>query len=146
MDLKILFFLDGIFSGTFFNMFRIFLVHRNNFCKPFPVYKGRKIRNVQFKMKQCRSCVNSYIKSFSGNTNTVVNAEKMLSISAFVTCESKSNLTIFPISLIKKLLLCVISCNFVIVVLIAVVSLSLISNKLDCDTNLLMLMSLFNFK
>ena len=66
-------------------------------------------------------------------------AEKMASLSAFVTCESKSNLTI---SLIRKLLFRDIFCSFLIMVLITIVSLSLSSNKLgnifNCDINLLM--------
>ena len=73
-------------------------------------------------------------------------AEKVPSISALVAFESKSNLKIFPTSLIKKLVFCYVSCNFLIMVLITIVPLSLNSNKLDnnvnCDTNLLMPMSL----
>ena len=57
----------------------------------------------------------------------------------------KKTLTIFPTSLIKKLLFRHISCNFLIMGLITIVSLSLSSNKLgsnfNCDTNLLMAMS-----
>ena len=68
--------------------------------------------------------------------------EKMPSLLAFVACESKNNLKIFPFSLIKKLLFRYISCNFLIMVFIIIVSLSLSSNKLgnnlNCDTNLLM--------
>ena len=63
-------------------------------------------------------------------------------LSIFVACESKSNLTIFPTSLMNKLLFRDISCNFLIMVLIKIVPLSLSSNKLgnncNCDTNLLM--------
>ena len=61
-------------------------------------------------------------------------AENMRSLSAFVACESKSNLTVFSASLIKKFLFRYISCNFLI-------PLSLSSSKLDnnfnCDTILL---------
>ena len=68
-------------------------------------------------------------------------AKIMLSLSAFVPCKSKSNLTIFPTSLIKKLLFRDISCDFLIIVLITIVSSSLSLNKLgnnfNCDTNLL---------
>ena len=65
----------------------------------------------------------------------------MASLSAFVTCESKSNLTIL---LIKKLLFRDISCNFLIMVLITIASLSLSSNKLgnNVNNNLLMPLSL----
>ena len=28
------------FSGIFSNIFRVFLVHQNNLCKPFSFYKG----------------------------------------------------------------------------------------------------------
>ena len=68
-------------------------------------------------------------------------AEKMASLSAFVTCESKSNLTIL---LIRKLLFRDISCNFLIMVLITIASLSLSSNKLgnNVNNNLLMPLSL----
>ena len=63
---------------------------------------------------------------------------------AFVACESKRNLIIFPISLIKKPLFCDICCNL-LMVLITIVSLSLSSNKLgnifNCDINLLMPLS-----
>ena len=63
-----------------------------------------------------------------------------------VACESKKNLTIFPTSLIKKLLFRHISGNFLIMLLITIASLFLSSNKLDsifnCDTNLLMTLSL----
>ena len=52
-----------------------------------------------------------------------------------MACESKKNLTIFPTSLIKKLLFRHISGNFLIMLLITIVSLSLSSNKLG-DTNL----------
>ena len=62
-----------------------------------------------------------------------------------VACESKKNLTIFPTSAIKKLLFPHISGNFLIMVLVTIVSLSLSSIKLgnnfNCDTNLLMTMS-----
>ena len=72
-------------------------------------------------------------------------AEKMPSVLTFVACESKRNLTIFPISLIKKILFRDVSCNFLIMLLIAIVSLPLSSNKLgynfNSDTNLLMLIS-----
>ena len=53
----------------------------------------------------------------------------MLSVSAFVNCDGKSNLTIFPTSLIKKLLFRGITCNFLITVLITIVSLSLKSDS-----------------
>ena len=69
-------------------------------------------------------------------------AEKKPSLSGFVACETKSKLTVFPTSLIKKLLFRDISCNFLIMVLITIRSLSLSSNRLgnnfNCDTNLLM--------
>ena len=72
-------------------------------------------------------------------------AQKMPSLSAFVACESKSNLIIFPASIIKKLLFHDTSLKFLIMVLVAIVSLSLYSNELDndcyCYTNLLMLIS-----
>ena len=62
-----------------------------------------------------------------------------------MACESKKNLTIFPTSLIKKLLFRHISGNFLIMLLITIVSLSLSSNKLgnnfNYDANLLMAMS-----
>ena len=74
--------------------------------------------------------------------------EKMPPLLAFVACESKNNLKIFPFSLIKKLLFRYISCNFLIMVFIIIVSLSLSSNKLgnnlNCDTNLLMPTCLLN--
>ena len=66
------------FSRTFLNMFRMFLVCQNNFCKACFFYKGifllksRNLRNVLFKIKPCISCINFYIKSFSGSTNTIV--------------------------------------------------------------------------
>ena len=64
-----------------------------------------------------------------------------------MACESKSNLTICPTSLMNKLLFRDISCSFLIIVLIVTVSLSLSSNKLgnnfnNCDNNLLMPMPL----
>ena len=69
-------------------------------------------------------------------------AEKMSLLSPFVACESKSNLTIFPTSLIKKLLFGGTSCNILIMVLITIVSWTLSSNEFCnnfyCDTNLLM--------
>ena len=69
-------------------------------------------------------------------------AEKIPSLSVFVACESKSNLTIFSTLVIKKCLCRDISCNFLIMVLISFVSLSLSSNKLvnnfNCGTRLLM--------
>ena len=72
-------------------------------------------------------------------------AKNMPSLSAFVPCESKSSLTTFPTSLIKKLLFPDISCNFLIMVLITILPLSVSSNILDnnfkCDTNLLMPLS-----
>ena len=57
-------------------------------------------------------------------------AEKMPSLSAFVDCELKNKLIIFPTSLIKKLLFHDISCNFLffliliflIMVLVAIAS------------------------
>ena len=68
------------------------------------------------------------------------------SLSAFVACESKSDITIFPTSLMNKLLFRYISCSFLIMVLITTVSLSLSSNKLgnnfNYDTSLLMPMLL----
>ena len=68
------------------------------------------------------------------------------SLLTFVACESKSNRTVFPTSLMNKLLFCDISCKFLIMVLITTVPLSLSSNKLvnnfNCDTNLLMPISL----
>ena len=73
-------------------------------------------------------------------------AEKMPSLLLFVACESRSNFTIFPTSLTEKLLFRDMSCNFLTVMLIAIVSLSLSSNKLgnnfNCHTNLLIPMSL----
>ena len=72
-------------------------------------------------------------------------AEKMPSLSSFVVSESKSNLTIFPISLFKNLLFCDISCNFLLMVLIKIVSFFPGSNKLansfNCDPGLQMPMS-----
>ena len=70
--------MQGVFSGTFLNMLRTYLVRQNKFCEFFSFYKGffswksRKLRKVQFKMKPCRTCINFYIKSFSRSTNTVV--------------------------------------------------------------------------
>ena len=43
-------------------------------------------------------------------------------LSAFLACESKSNLKIFSTSLINKRLFCDISCNFLITVLISCLS------------------------
>ena len=57
--------------------------------------------------------------------------EKIPSISAFVACESKSNHTIFPASLIKLLLL------YLAILLTTIVSLSLSSNKLGSTFSLL---------
>ena len=72
-------------------------------------------------------------------------AERIPSLLAFVAYESRSNLTTFSASLIKECLFRDISCNFLIMVLISIVSLSLSLNKLgnnfNCDTNLLMPMS-----
>ena len=69
----------------------------------------------------------------------------MPSLLAFEGCESKSSLTVFSTSLIKERPFCDISCNFLIMVLISIVSLCLSSNKLgnnfNCDTNLMMPMS-----
>ena len=80
-----------------------------------------------------------------GYVFTRFETEKMLSRSLFVACESKSNLVIFPTSIIKKLLFRDISCNFSIMVPKTIFSLSLRSNKLgnnfNCDTNLLTPMS-----
>ena len=73
--------------------------------------------------------------------STSFKAEKMPSLSEFVAFESKSNLTIFSISLMKKCLFGDISCRFLIMLLVSIVSLSLGSNKFgnnsNCDTNLL---------
>ena len=69
-----------------------------------------------------------------------------LSLSAFMACESKSDLTIFPTLLVNKLLFRDISYNFLMMVLITTVPLSVSSNKLgnnfNCNTNLLMPTSL----
>ena len=54
----------------------------------------------------------------------------MSSPSAFVACKVKVNLTIFSTSFSKKRLFRDISCNFLIRVLIPIVSLSFSSNKL----------------
>ena len=57
-------------------------------------------------------------------------AEKMPSLSAFVAYESRTDLTIFPISLMNKLLFRDISCNFLVMGVITTVSLSLSSKIL----------------
>ena len=59
----------------------------------------------------------------------------MRSLSAFVTGESKSSVTIFSTSPTKKRLFSDTSCNFLIIVLISIVPLPLIPNKLGNNFN-----------
>ena len=66
-------------------------------------------------------------------------AEKIPSLSAFVSLESKSNFTIFPTSLIKKSQFRDISCNFLIMMFITIVS-------FNCNINRGFLVYMFSLR
>ena len=140
------------FSGQFLNMFRVCLVCQNNFDGPFPFPKGFFQNWKNYSRIFLRKCIST---SLCSRLFPIIElryvfirfkAGKMSTLSTFVACESKSNLTIFSASLTKKCLFYDISCSFLIMVLISIVPLSFSSNKLgnnfNCDSNLLIPMSL----
>ena len=64
-----------IFSGTFLDMFRIFLFVKTCLWTFFflqRVFFIKIQKTFQFQLATCRPCINFYFKSFSASTNAVV--------------------------------------------------------------------------